>query len=225
MKAIVYCEGSTERDFVNRVLGPYLSKRGVHVCPVVCTTSNRGGIAHKGGVSTYGMISKELKRLCGRTDAYVVTTMFDLYGFPPDVPNCKDPKDVSALEEAISEDISNRKFVPYISKHEFEALLFSDVTAFESSYPEAVQKLMKIRKEYSSPEDINNSPSTAPSKRILGQIPAFKKTTDGITISGIIGIDEMIRQCPHFRQWIGAIIKKAALEGSFLTDSDQSDGS
>ena len=136
-------------------------------------------MALKGGVSKYGMISKELKRICSRTDACIVTTMFDPYGFPKDVPNCKDPKDVFELEKAISEDISNRKFVPYISKHEFEALLFSDVTAFESDYPEAVQKLMKIRKEYSSQEDIDNSPSTAPSKRILGQIEFERHSRSG----------------------------------------------
>ncbi len=209
MKAIVYCEGSTEREFVNKVLDPYLSKKGIRAHPVVCNTSYTGGIAHKGGVSKYSTIGKELKMLCHNTDADIVTTMIDFYGFPSDVPNCRNPKDISALEEAICKDVSCRKFIPYISKHEFEALLFSDISAFSNNYPDAVQKLLKIRKEYSSPEEINNSPSTAPSKRILGLIPEYRKTSDGISISMAIGIDRMMDQCPHFRQWIDTIIEMA----------------
>ncbi len=52
------------------------------------------------------------------------------------------------------------------------------------------------------PEDINDDPSTAPSKRIRHAVPGYQKTLHGPLIAGAIGIDRIRSACPHFRAWI-----------------------
>ena len=60
--------------------------------------------------------------------------MIDLYALPKDFPgrsaqprNPADPTPyVETLERAFGDDVGDRRFVPYIQLHEFEALLFAD---------------------------------------------------------------------------------------------------
>ena len=56
-----------------------------------------------------------------------------------------------------------------------------------------------------SPEEINDSQQTAPSKRIIELKARYAKVTDGILISQKIGLDTMRVQCPHFNEWIGKL--------------------
>ena len=60
------------------------------------------------------------------------------------------------------------RFVPYVMMHEFEALLFSDCDAFARGIfrPELGTDFQRIRDAFDSPEEIDDSPITAPSKRI-----------------------------------------------------------
>ena len=73
-----------------------------------------------------------------------VTTFFDLYGLPANFPGCSDapsPGDPlnrarhieAELHRQVVHDAGCRpeRFVPHVQPHEFEALLFSDVKAFE----------------------------------------------------------------------------------------------
>ncbi|MEN6576184.1 MAG: DUF4276 family protein [Phycisphaerales bacterium] len=60
----------------------------------------------------------------------------------------------------------------------------------------------RIREQFPSPEEINDSRQTAPSKRILELKPRYAKVTDGIPISKKIGLDVMRAQCPHFNDWL-----------------------
>jgi hypothetical protein len=52
---------------------------------------------------------------------------------------------------------------------------------------------------YASPEEINNSQETAPSKRILGVYNSYNKITDGYLIAKEIGIDKMREVCPRIK--------------------------
>ncbi|MCB1953924.1 MAG: DUF4276 family protein, partial [Rhodocyclaceae bacterium] len=56
-----------------------------------------------------------------------------------------------------------------------------------------------------SPEDINDSPHTAPSKRILATMAGYQKTFHGPLIACDIGLDAMRRECPHFAGWLQKI--------------------
>ena len=68
-----------------------------------------------------------------------------------------------------------------------------------------VEQIRIIRDSYSTPEHIDKSPQTAPSKRIISLIPNYAKVLNGIRIAEDMGIDVILDSCPHFRtgtEWI-----------------------
>jgi hypothetical protein len=81
-------------------------------------------------------------------------------------------------------------FVPYIMMHEFESLLFSDCQQFTSAIgrEDLSPKLQAIRDKYNSPEEINDSPQTHPSQRILDLMPDYQKPLYGNLAAMQIGI-------------------------------------
>jgi hypothetical protein len=68
-------------------------------------------------------------------------------------------------------------------------------------------EIQKIFRNFTNPEEINNNPKTAPSKRILKIYPKYQKVTDGIMISQKIGIEKMRQKCTHFNDWITSMEK------------------
>jgi hypothetical protein len=88
--------------------------------------------------------------------------------------------------------------------HEFEALLFSDCKAFATAigHPAAEPKLQEIRNQFQTPEEINDSPVTAPSKRIEAIIPGYDKPLGGTLAALEIGLPKIRAACPHFRNWL-----------------------
>ena len=107
-----------------------------------------------------------------------------------------------------SKKLQNKNFIPYFQLHEFEALLFSNPKIMEEYFsldqnvPE--NSFLNIRNEFETPEHINNSRFTAPSKRIKGIIQSYdkKKTLDGASIAEKIGLPTIRSHCPHFNDWI-----------------------
>lgn len=69
----------------------------------------------------------------------------------------------------------------------------------------SVSRIQAIRTAYPSPEFIDDSPDTAPSKRIKSLILRIKKLRIGIVLAERIGIDRILQECPHFRAWVGKI--------------------
>lgn len=59
--------------------------------------------------------------------------------------------------------------------------------------------------EASTPEHINNSPETAPSKRLKKLIKNYSKIRYGTIVAKEIGIDKIMRECKHFAKWIEKI--------------------
>ncbi len=62
--------------------------------------------------------------------------------------------------------------------------------------------LQAIRDQFPTPEDINNSPNTAPSKRILKIFPYYKKVLDGSVVAKAVGLDKIRQECHHFDSWV-----------------------
>ena len=54
-----------------------------------------------------------------------------------------------------------------------------------------------------SPED--DSPTTAPSKRIEALVPGYQKPVMGTLAAQEIGLQTMREACPHFGQWIARL--------------------
>jgi len=85
--------------------------------------------------------------------------------------------------------------------HEFETLLFSEPNGFIKVF-KTTNELQNLFRNFTNPEEINNNPTTAPSKRILKIYPKYQKVTDGIIIAKQIGIKKMMQKCRHFDNWI-----------------------
>lgn len=115
-------EGQTEETFVNRVLRPYLATLSIWAKVRCVLTSRRHGVKYRGGISGYAQAESDIRAWMiedQNSDARF-TTMFDLYRLPTDFPNYKDAaripdpyRRVTALEEALGEDIADQRFTEY----------------------------------------------------------------------------------------------------------------
>jgi hypothetical protein len=210
-RVLISVEGQTEETFVREILSPHLLGFDVYLTPVLLTTKFvKSGPNFKGGLTSYDQARREILRLLNDRDAVAVTTMYDLYGLPNDFPgydtrpmgNCY--AKVAHLEQALQQDINNRRFLAYLQLHEFEALMYVEPDIFSSLFPgsDQVNRIRRIRQDFNSPEEIDDGPQTAPSKRILALYPEYEKPLHGPLATIDIGLDAILRECPHLRQWI-----------------------
>ncbi|AXL71106.1 DUF4276 family protein [Pseudomonas aeruginosa] len=204
-------EGQTEEAFVNELLMPHYARQGLYLVPIIVSTSP----GHKGGVVSYAKVKPQIDKLCKQDASAHVSTLFDLYALPGDFPG-KNRADYPAmgsgrqkaefLEAALAQDIGQRNFIPNLLVHEFEALLFVRIEVFADwTDDDRVLEPLHAVSATTAPEDINDSPHTAPSKRILAAMPGYQKTLHGPLIACDIGLDAMRAGCPHFAGWLNRI--------------------
>ena len=100
------------------------------------------------------------------------------------------------------------RFVQYIQLHEYEGLLFSDPFGFATAIdqPQLGKVFQRMRDDFPTPEDINDDPTTAPSKRILQAYGSYRKELDGTIAARSIGVETMRRECPHFHDWVERLV-------------------
>ena len=103
------------------------------------------------------------------------------------------------------------RFIPYVSMHEFEALLFSDCERFAQSIgaPQIGAEMQSVLDQFGNPEEINDSQATAPSKRILGMVPRYDKVAMGTIAIQDIGLESVRRQCRNFDCWLNRLERAA----------------
>lgn len=221
-RLIIFCEGQTEETFCNIVLEPHFRSLGViDVRPLLLPNkagSNRR--VNKGGWIRYDIAKAYMKKVvsdqCG--DGVWFTTLFDYYALPSDFPAPQiEPRTpvarrVQALERAMEADLSDAaggRFVARLQLHEFEALLYSDINAIQRSFPDRTEDVSALRSDVEGlmPEEINDHPETAPSKRLIRYIPEYKgrKTSAGPLIVKEIGLDAIRAKCPHFNSWLARL--------------------
>ena len=121
-------------------------------------------------------------------------------------------KKASIVETALKEDIQKvigsnfnpDRFIPFVMMHEFEGLLFSDCAAFSRGIgrPELEADFLAVRNLFSSPEEINDSPNTAPSKRVASLVAGYQKPLLGTLAILEIGLETIRRECSHFNDWL-----------------------
>ena len=208
-RVLAFVEGQTEETFVRDLLVPYFAPLGIYLTPILAQTSP----GHKGGIVSYGKVKHQVTRLCRQDHGAYVTTLIDYYGLPTDFPDSDNQAQdahqrVLQIEQALQQDIDEPNFVPNLLLHEFEALLFSAPEKFAEWLDDQtlLAPMAAIRAAFVTPEHINNSPQTAPSKRILTLVPHYKKTVDGPLIAEDIGLDAIRAQCPHFNNWIERLL-------------------
>jgi hypothetical protein len=108
----------------------------------------------------------------------------------------------NAIEQACPDVNAQRRFVPYIGMHEFEALLFSDARVLAEKADLDVSAVNHVLDEYGEPEEINDDPQKAPSKQILTLNNRYRKVAMGKVIAEVIGIPTIRRKCIHFDEWL-----------------------
>ena len=207
----VLVEGQTEETFIRNLLAPHLASRGVYLTPVLAATKRiKSGQKFKGGVIRYDPFRRDLQRLLGDTGVVAVSTMIDYYGLPEDFPgfstlpvgSCHDR--AAHLEEALRDDLGHPRLLPYLSLHEFEALLLTAPSEIGTALPAGGQ-IARLEEEVSafrSPEEVNDGPDTHPAARILQHLPGYRKALYGPLIAGRIGLALLRQRCPHFAAWI-----------------------
>jgi len=219
---LIVTEGQTEQKFVSSILIPYFSEQGIyHIYPKTIRTSKD----HYGGLVNYGRLKDDINRHMRSKNGAIITTFLDFYRVPESMPNydeCRRKRNVderincliSFLEED-TEVLNNNIFLPYLQKHEFEALLFSEITwAAAVLNTNGQNELQKVLNNFPNPENINEGNETAPSKRLINifrehSSERYDKIIYGELISSQIGMDIMMEQCPGFANWINDIVKLA----------------
>ncbi|KAA3596119.1 MAG: DUF4276 family protein [Calditrichaeota bacterium] len=213
-KILISVEGQTEEKFVKELLVPHFERLGIFITPKVLMTKRvRSGPNFKGGFPNYENIKREIQILLRDSSAKIVTTMYDFYGLPKEFPkedsnkNLTSIQKVETLEQNFKAEFNDSRFFPYFALHEFEALLFSEPENIASVLNEKnkAKELEKVKNKFSTPEEINENPNTAPSKRIEKIFPAYQKPTHGILASKEIGLKKMMEECPHFCSWVNKL--------------------
>ena len=212
-------EGQTEETFVNRVLKPHLGDRYVWVDARCVLTSRRGGVKHRGGFRNYAQPQRDILSWLreDQNDDARFTTAFDLYRLPSDFPGygdaqaAMDPYEkVRILEAALRDDIGDWRFIPYLQLHEFEALLLSEPAQLSAQFMErqaGIRTLVAMADQAGNPELINDGPDTAPSKRIIAEVPEYSgmKASAGPIVAERIGLANLRSGCQHFGEWINRL--------------------
>ena len=211
-RVLVSVEGQTEETFVREVLAKHLWDFSVSLESVTVTTHRvKQGKNFKGGILSYAQAKREVNRLLKDSSVIAVTTMYDLYHLPTDFPGQDTRPSGNGrakalhLENSFQQDIGSKRFHPYLQLHEFEAFLFVNPARTANLFTGAnnlVRELQSIRDDFPTPEDINDSPMTAPSKRILALYPQYEKPLYGTIIALETGLDTIRAECPHFNEWL-----------------------
>ncbi|MBO9999950.1 MAG: DUF4276 family protein [Cyanobacteria bacterium SID2] len=219
VRLYLFVEGQTELTFADTLLKPHLAQYGVFMhSPRLIAHARKKGRVHRGEFVNYIPMKNDILRSLqeNKNSDVFFTTMLDLFRMPPEFPGFdqstskqNQPFDrVEFLEECFAEDIGDRRFIPYIQLHEYEACLFFDPTGFEYFYPKhdrEIEALKTIASQYETPEFINDGQETSPSQRIIEQFPNYKKRLYGSDLAELIGLPVIRQKCPHFDSWLSRL--------------------
>ena len=225
----IVAEGPSEQQFIANILVPYLQKASggnlFAQAIVVKTSVAANGKARFGGGGWYSRKGTDydslIRMLLAQPQWQGVSTMIDYYGFPQDFirkaglvnPRCED------IEDNLLEYYRNReqpgKWLPFVVKHEFESLVIAAAlhgksTVFSNAQ---VRQMAGWRDSSGGVEEINDSPQTAPSKRIIQlkestPVP-YSKVRDTKEVFDHASIEAVMDECPHFAGWVANLLSFA----------------
>lgn len=208
MKRVIFIvEGDTEISFIQKCIMPYLYQKGftnpMNAQKIITNRKKN----KKGGNVAFEYLKNDIERVAA-TRNVLITTFLDFFRLPTDFPGyTTDSLKIEQIEEAVRENISSiidrAKFLPYIQRHEIEALMYTNMDGFNYvvDKEESLNKLKEIINQYANPEDINSGSETAPSKRLMKIFP-YQKTTDGEIILEALPINDIRSKCPRFNEWL-----------------------
>lgn len=221
-RLLVHVEGETEETFVNEVLRPYLIAVGYERVGARLVGNARARM-RRGGIRSWDLVKRDIIRHLSSDPGCIATTMVDYYALPGSWPGrtaaslLPPSQRGSHIHDAIRADMEATtpywlRFEPFVVVHEFEALLFSDCQRFADGIGHAAvaAPLAAIRAQFSDPEEINDDPNTAPSKRVMTLIPDYQKVISGTVAALEIGLERIREECPNFRAWLTRLEQRAA---------------
>lgn len=211
-RLIIVCEGQTEQSFCKTILSPYFLTKGISLEAPIIKHSH-------GGIVPWDTLKRQLVAHLNEGNS-VVTMLIDFYRIKdsyqfPGWEMAKaivNPQDkINSLFQSMKDDMSAdlvSRFVPYIQLHEFEGLLFSDISAFRNNFLPSECDFDAIQAAidgFETPEEINNKPETAPSSRLMAAIAGYDKVVYGTILAEEIGLVVIRSRCPLFNSWIERI--------------------
>lgn len=212
----IICEGRTEVRFVKNVLAPVLGFKELFLYPITI-----GGRNRKGGNVTFDRLRTNVRDQLNTNRASYCSTLIDYYGLPLSFPGkrlASSKVEIAEKAQTVHQELITelgrslecepfQRFIPYVQMHEFEALLYSDPEALAKAIgrPELRNEFVTIRRDFATPEHIDDSPYSAPSKRILKLVPNYEKPLMGETASKAIGLPTIRQQCPLFDAWLAKL--------------------
>ncbi len=224
-RLLIHVEGETEETFVNEVLAPHLYDGHGYAKVSARLMGNARQRDRRGGIRAWNSVRNDILNHLRQDPECLVTTMVDYYALPQNgarawpgreaARSLPFPQKAVTVESALLADIRKEmgngfypeRFISFVMMHEFEGLLFSDCQRFGQAIgcPELIADFQAIRDQFGSPEEINDSPTTAPSKRIQGLVPGYQKPFMGTLAVLDIGLDVINAQCPHFQSWLARL--------------------
>lgn len=222
-RLLIHVEGQTEEEFVACMIRPHLLAIGFTEVSARLMGPARKR-SNRGGVCGWPTAKAEINRHLSHDKAAFATTFVDFYALPDQGYGCWPDRDNCAglslnaqsgkLQAAIALDVQNdcgyqiaNRFVPYVAMHEFEGLLFSDPAAMAEGMgcPNLSDDFQMIRDAFTTPEHINDSKETAPSKRIIGLLPGYQKVLQGNLAALEVSLPSIRVQCPIFDAWLSKL--------------------
>lgn len=208
-RLIIICEGPTEQAFCNDILRDHFLPKDILLDAPTIKHSN-------GGIVAWETLKKQI--ITHLNEGNCIVSLFvdyyrirDSYNFPGWM-NSKSITDIydrmRYLFEQMSLDIEinlRSRFIPYIQLHEFEGLLFSDISVFPNNFTKDELDFSLLEtavKSAHTPEEINNGPNTAPSERLKRAIKGYDKIVYGSCLASDIGLKTIREKCILFNEWI-----------------------
>ena len=214
----IVVEGHTEEEFVKEILKPHFSNYSISVSVRMVANRQSRQRKYKGGLLKFSSLQRDVCMWMREDQAATTrfTTMVDLYGYPSDAPLYDEActlspyEKVKLLEQGLEEslDDGSKRFIPYIQLHEFETLLYADLSKWQAYFPGkqiALNNLTQSVASFSNIEIINDSRATAPSKRILEHLPEYDKIVAGVVLATAIGLPVIRKKCVHFDGWLSRL--------------------
>ena len=217
----LFAEGRAEQTFANTVLGPHLAVHGVYMHnAVLIANAHKKQRIHRGGGGNFAAMQKDIDRFLKQERAKNVffSSMIDLYALHRGFPGTEEAQSfrddpyqrVRVLEESWARETNDRRFIPHLQLHEYEAYLFVNISILSNYYSDkqqAIAELHETSERFATPELIDDGPDTAPSKRIICRLPRYAsdKATVGVQAAERIGLTAIRRKCPHFSQWLARL--------------------
>lgn len=208
-RLIIVCEGETEQEFCKDVLASYFREKDIYLEYPTIKHSN-------GGIVSWAILKKQLINHLYEGDA-IVSMLVDYYRIKDSYlfPGWEEAKHVEnvydkmrllfcRMKDDMPAELRGR-FMPYIQLHEFEGLLFSDISVFKNNFTSdelQFQLLEEAVVSADTPEEINNGPATAPSVRLMKAVAGYDKVVYGACLALEIGLTAIRSKCRLFDEWI-----------------------